>query len=75
MGGEKGKINGSPFGDWSSFCQSWIHTGRGNVAVVSVHPARRCTSNHGVVPVGLGDGVGDCHDAADLSREPLFLSP
>ena len=26
------------------------------------------------MPVGLGDGVGDCHDAADLQREGLFNS-
>ena len=34
--------------------------------MVSVHPARRCTSPLGVVPVGLGDGVGDCHDVANF---------
>ena len=36
--------------------------------MVSVHPARWCTSPLGVVPAGLGDGVGDCHDAANLPR-------
>ena len=28
----------------------------------------------GVVPVGLGDGVGDRHDAAVLQQEGLFIS-
>ena len=27
------------------------------------------------MPVGLGDGVGDCHDAAVHQREGLFISP
>ena len=40
--------------------------------VAGVHPARRCTSPFGVVLVGWGDGVGDCHDA---SRERLFIFP
>ena len=34
--------------------------------MVSVYPARRCTSPLGVVFVGLGDGVGDCHDVASF---------
>ena len=42
--------------------------------MVSVYPARRCTSPLGVVPVGSGDGVGDCHDVANLSRVCLFFS-
>ena len=42
--------------------------------MVSVYPARRCTSPLGVVPVGSGDGVGDCHDVANLSRVCLFIS-
>ena len=42
--------------------------------MVSVHPARWCTSPLGVVPVGLGDGVGDCHDVANLPRVCLFIS-
>ena len=42
--------------------------------MVSVHPARWCTSPLGVVPAGLGDGVGDCHDAANLPRMCLFIS-
>ena len=42
--------------------------------MVSVHPARWCTSPLGVVPAGLGDGVGDCHDAANLPRVCLFIS-
>ena len=42
--------------------------------MVSVYPARRCTSPLGVVPVGLGDGVGDCHDVANLPRVCLFIS-
>ena len=28
----------------------------------------------GVVPVGLGDGAGDCHDVANLPKECLFIS-
>ena len=50
-------------------------SGGGVVTVVSVHPARRCTSPLGVVPVGLGDGVGDCHDAGNLLKERLFYFP
>ena len=42
--------------------------------MVSVYPARRCTSSLGVVPVGLGDGVGDCHDVVNLLRVRLFIS-
>ena len=77
-----GKINGSLFGDWSSSCQSlcfsfWLALGSaiggGIVTVVGVHPTH--TSPHGVVPVGLGDGVGDCHDAAILQRAGLFIFP
>ena len=49
--------------------------GRGIVTVVSAHPARRCTSPRGVVSVGLGDGVGDCHDVANLPGTGLFISP
>ena len=44
------------------------------VTVVSVHPARWCTSPLGVVPAGLGDGVGHCHDVAKLPRVCLFIS-
>ena len=29
----------------------------------------------GSCPLGRGDGVGDCHDAANLPRERLFISP
>ena len=36
--------------------------------MVSVHPARWCTSPLGVVPAGLGDGVGHCHDVAKLPK-------
>ena len=42
--------------------------------MVSVHPARWCTSPLGVVPAGLGDGVGHCHDVAKLPRVCLFIS-
>ena len=42
--------------------------------MVIVHPARCCTSPLGVVLVGSGDGVGDCHDAADLSRERFLFT-
>ena len=41
--------------------------------MVSVHPAR-CTSPLGVVPVGLGEVVGRCHDVANLPRVCLFIS-
>ena len=47
---------------------TWIHTR----TVISVHPARRGTSPLGVVPAGLGDGVGRCHDVANLPRVCLF---
>ena len=40
----------------------------------SVFPAHRCTSPLGVVPVGLGDGVGHCRDAANLSENGPFIS-
>ena len=43
--------------------------------MVSVHPARPCTSPLGVVPAGLGDGVGVCHDVAELPKVCLFISP
>ena len=42
--------------------------------MVSVHPARRCTSPLRVVPVGLGDGVGHCHDVANLLGKCLSIS-
>ena len=42
--------------------------------MVSVHPARWCTSPLGVVPAGLGDGVGHCHDVAELPKVCLFIS-
>ena len=42
--------------------------------MVSVHPARWCTSPLGVVPAGLGEGVGDCHDVANLPRVRLLIS-
>ena len=42
--------------------------------MVSVHPARRCTSLLGVVPVGLGDGVGHCHDVANILVKWLVIS-
>ena len=64
---------------------TWIHIGgggegrggsegRGIVTVVSVHPARWRASPLGVVPAGLGDGAGDCHDVANLPRLCLFVS-
>ena len=43
--------------------------------MVSVHPARRCTSPLGVVPAGLGEGAGDCHDVANLPRVRSFHFP
>ena len=42
--------------------------------MVSVRPARRRTSPRVVVPVGLGDGVGHCHDVANLPEKCLFDS-
>ena len=80
----KGKINCPLLGDWSSFfnpgdCFFWsapgFTLGGGIVTVVSVHPARRCTSPLGFVPVGLEDGVGHCHDVANLPRVRLVLFP
>ena len=41
--------------------------------MVSVHPARWCTSPIGVVP-GLGNGVGHGHEVANLPRVCLFIS-
>ena len=52
-----------------------INIRRDIVTVVSVHPARWCTSPLGVVPAGLGDGVGDCHDAIISQKGDLFISP
>ena len=74
---EKGKINGFRC---HSLCFSFwfalgFTTGRSMVTVVGVHPTWRCTSPRGVVPVGLGDGVGDCHDADALQGDGLFISP
>ena len=43
--------------------------------MVSVHPARRRTSPRGVVPVGLGDGVGHCHDVVSHPGKCLFYFP
>ena len=48
--------------------------GGGIVTVVSVHPARQCTSPLEVVPVGSEDGVGDCHDVANFIGKCLFIS-
>ena len=42
--------------------------------MVSVHPARWCTSPLGVVPAGFGEGVDLCHDVAKLPRVCLFIS-
>ena len=42
--------------------------------MISVHPARWCTSPLGVVPAGLGDGVRHCHDVAKFPRVCLFIS-
>ena len=40
----------------------------------NVYPAQRCTSLLGVVPVGLGDGVGHCRDAANFPKNGPFIS-
>ena len=42
--------------------------------MVSAHPAQWYTSPLGVVPAGLGDGVGHCHGVAELPRVCLFIS-
>ena len=42
--------------------------------MVSVHPARWRTSPLGVVPAGLEDGVGHCHDVAKLLKVCLLIS-
>ena len=54
---------------------TWIHIRRGHRHSFQRPTARRCTSLPEVVPVGSGDDVGDCHDAANLPRERLFISP
>ena len=46
----------------------WVAT------VDNVYPAHRCTSPLGVVPVGLGDGVGHCRDAASFPGNGPFIS-
>ena len=82
VGWETGKINSSSWGlvllllilVSVLLVSTWITLGGGIVTVVSVHPARRCTSLLGVVPVGSGDGVGDCHDAANFLEKWLFIS-
>ena len=38
--------------------------GGGVVTVVGVLPVQRCSFLCGILPVGLGDGVRDCHHAA-----------
>ena len=40
----------------------------------NVSPAHRCTSPLGVVPVGLGDGVGLCRGAASFPENRPFIS-
>ena len=40
----------------------------------NVHPAHRCTSPLGVVPVGLGDGFGHCRGAASFPKNGPFIS-
>ncbi len=42
--------------------------------MASVLPTHWCTSPLGVVPAGLGDGVGHCHDVAKLPTVCLFIS-
>ena len=42
--------------------------------MVSVRPARRCTSPLGIVPAGSGEDVGDCHDVANFPMVYLFIS-
>ena len=70
-----GKINGPLLGDWSSFCWSWclsswsvpgFTSGGDIVTVVSVYPARRCTSPPGVVPFVLGTAL------ATVTTSPIF---
>ena len=39
----------------------------------NVHLSHRCTSPLGVVPVGLGDGVGLCRDAASFPGTDLLF--
>ena len=51
---------------------TWIHIRRGVVTEGSAHPAWRCTSPRGVVPVGLGDGVGA---SSPIFQESVFLVP
>ena len=42
--------------------------------MASVHPAHRCTSPLGVVPVGWEDGVGHCRDAASFPENGPLIS-
>ena len=46
---------------WDAVCRH----GPCIVTVVDVHPTWRCTSLLGGVPVGSGDGVGNCHDVSN----------
>ena len=84
----EGKINGPPFGGlvlllsifvFYLLVNTWIRNGRGGregggsiVTVIGVHTTWRCTSPRGVVSVGSGNGVDDCHDTAALRGEGLF---
>ena len=42
--------------------------------MASVHPAHRCTSPLGVVPVGWEVGVGHCRDATIFPENGPFIS-
>ena len=81
--GSWGKINGSLFGELVFLLlflvsvllvSTWIHIGRGASSQLSasIPPGGAPPL---VVPVGSGDGVGDCHDAANLPWERLFIVP
>ena len=52
---------------------TWIHIRRGIVTVVSVHPARRCASPPGVVPVGLGTALATVTTSPIFQRRAFFL--
>ena len=80
-----GKINGPLLGVWSFLLLILVSVllvgtlinirKECIVTVVSVHPGRWCTSPLGVVPAGLGDGVGHCHDVSQTSKGCVFLFP
>ena len=52
---------------------SWIHNWERASSKLSTSIPLGGALPLAVVPDGLGDGVGDCHDAANLQREGLLF--